>query len=892
MTWFHRLIRRLRILRDRERVEREMDEEMRFHIEMEAEERARRGAHPRAARRQALLAFGGLERFKERARDARGTRLWEDALQDARYALRTLRRSPGFTAVALVTLALGIGITTAIFSVVDAVLLRPLPYSDPDRIVQVETRWEDQSSGNISPAEYIDFRELPGFAAFGVYGFGALNLTGDGEPQRVRVSFPSAGVFPALGVGPLLGRVFTAEEDHADLPVALLSEGFWRQRFAASPDVIGRTIALNDRELEVIGVMPADFQLPADIASGQRAAIFAPLGIDPAQVDLTERGSHFLRGVGRLAPGVTPGDGARVTEQMAEAMVAKYPGEYPADMRFSATARPITETVLGSARPALLVLSGAVLFVLLIVCANLSSLLLSRAESRRRELAMRVALGADRGRLLRQLLVESCVLALAGGILGLGVAHGGVELLLALQPPNVPRLESAGLDPRVAGFALAVAVLTGLGVGLLPALQISRAKLSGPLKEGRGQTRARSSERSRRALVTAQIALALALLTGAGLFTRSFLALYSVDPGFRPENVLTAQLSPPSSRYPDDESITGFYRRLIAELSQQPGVAAAGAVTNLPLATSLGDLNFEIEGRPVPEGAVSPRADWQVVTPGYLEAMGIPLLRGRSIEASDGADAPGVVVISEELAATYWPGEDALGRRFRLGGGSGPGWVTVIGIVGNVIHTGLDAEPRPQLYLAHEQFRFWGSGDPVYSMTLALRSEGAPAALTGTVRQAVRGLDPALPVAEVRVMEDVVSASLARPRLIASLLVGFSVLALVLAAVGIYGVISYGVSTRAQEFGIRMALGALSRDVIGLVIRRGLLMVLAGTVAGLLISLAVGRLLGGLLFGVSPTDPTTLIAVSAVLVAAGVLASYVPASRATRVDPMVTLRAE
>jgi len=892
MSGIRRLMRRLRILFEKERVEREMNEEMRFHLEMETEERIRAGMEPQAARRDALLAFGGIERFKERARDARGARVWEDAVQDARYAIRTLRRNPGFTIVALVTLALGIGATTAIFSVIDGVLLRPLPYHEPDRIVQVRTSWQGQPSGHISPAEYIDFRELPGFAAFGVYAFGALNLTGEGEPLRVRAAFPSAGVLPALGVAPVLGRVFTTEEDVGDAPVVLLSEGFWRQRFAGSRDVVGRTITLNDQELEVIGVMPGDFQLPDDIASGQSAAIFAPLGIDPAEIDPSERGSHFLRGVGRLAPGVSPADGARVVERMAASMVAEYPGEYPADMGFSASARPIADTIVGSVRPALLVLSGAVVFVLLIVCANLGSLLLSRAESRRRELAMRVALGANSGRLLRQLLAESCVLALAGGLLGLALAYGGIELLLSLRPPNVPRLEAVGLDARVTGFALAVAMLTGLGVGLLPALQVSRSKLSRPLREGRGLTGGRSGERSRRALVTAQLALALVLLTGAGLFTRSFVALYGVDPGFRPANVLTARVSPSSSRYPDDESITAFYRELIPRLARQPGVVAAGAVTNLPLATSLGDLNFVIEGRPVPEGAVSPRADWQVVTPGYLEAMGVRLLRGRTIQASDDVNAPGVVVISQELAERYWPGEDPLGQRFLLGGGSGPGWVTVVGIVGDVTHTGLDAEPRPQMYLAHEQFRFWSSGNPVYSMTLALRAERAPASLTGTLRRVVRSLDPALPVAEVRVMEEVMAASVAQPRLIMSLLLAFSVLALALAAVGIYGVISYSVGRRAAEFGIRMALGADRLNVVALVLRRGLLLVVAGTVTGLLIALVAGRFLRGLLYDVEPADPLTLVGIALFLGAVGAIASYIPAWRATRVDPMITLRAE
>ena len=868
-----------------------MDEEMRFHIEMEAQERARRGVQPQTARRQALLTFGGLERFKERARDARGTRLWEDVLQDVRYALRTLRRSPGFTVVSLLTLMLGIGATTAVFSIIDRVLLRPLPYAEPSAVVRIHTSWKDTPDGAMSPAEYVDLREMDVFSAFGAYSFGGLNLTGDGEPQRVRTGFVSAGVFPALGIAPLLGRTFT-EEEVAGSDLVLLGEGFWRGQFGGRRDVIGRTMTLNGREAEIIGVMPAPFQLPEDIASGEEAALFAPLGIDPATVDRSNRGSHFLRGVGRLPPGVSPSDAASAVSRTADWMVAEFPGEYPTEMRFTATARPISEMILGPVRPALLVLFGAVLFVLLIVCANLGGLLLARADARRRELAVRVAMGANSARLVRQLLVETTVLAVAGGLLGVALAYSSIELLLALQPPNIPRLQDVGLNLRVVAFAFGLALLTGLGFGFVPALQVGRARLSHPLREGRGQTEGRSTERSRRLLVMGEIALALVLLTCAALFTRSFRGLLSVDPGFRPENVITARVAPPASRYPDDAAITGFYRSLILRLAELPGVTSAGAVTNLPLATGLGDLNFQLEGKPVPEGQVSPRADWQVVTPGYLEAMGIPVLRGRGIRAGDDSHSPGVVVISEAMADRYWRGAEPIGKRILLGGGSGPGWVTVIGIVRNVTHGGLDAAPTPQMYLAQEQFRFWGSGRPVYAMTIVLRSDRSPATLTPAIRRVVSSLDPALPVSSVRMMEEVVSASLARPRLLTSLLVGFSVLALVLAAVGIYGVISYAVSRRAQEFGIRMAVGAVSGDVIALVMKRGLVMIMVGMAAGLLISLAVGRLLAGLLFDVSPSDPRTLFTVSAVLTAVGVLASYMPALRATRTDPMVTLRAE
>lgn len=890
MSWSDQLFRRLRILFRKQGIEREMDEEMRFHIEMEVRERIEQGMAPDDARRAALVAFGGVERFKERARDARGGRLWDDVLQDTRYGLRGLRRSPGFAAVALVTLALGIGATTAIFSVISGVMLAPLPYGEAERVVEVRTAWENQPAGKLSPAEYLDFRRLETFDAFGVYAFGSLNLTGGGEPLRVRTAFLTPGTFRALRVAPNIGRVFTPEEDLAEAPVVLLSHGFWEGRFGADADVIGRKITLNDEQVEVIGVMPAEFQLPEDIASGQRAGLFMPLGIDPTTV--TNRGSHFLRAVAHLAAGVKLREGVASVESLAEWMVREFPDAYPSDMRFRATAVPIAEAVIGDIRPALLVLSGAVGFVLLIVCANLGNLQLARSDTRRRELALRAALGADRSRLVRQLLVESVVLALAGGALGMAIAYLGLELLGAVRPPNIPRLDHIGIDLRVLGFALAVSAATGLGFGLLPALQVSRADVARSLARGRGQAGDRSTERSRRALVVAEFALAVVLLACAGLFIRSFMSLYDVDPGFRPERVLTARISPPSSRYPGPAAIGGFYSQLVSRLSDQPGVAAAGAVSNLPLATTLGDLNFEREGQPIPEGQVSPAADWQIVTPGYFAAIGTPLLRGRVIEETDDADAPGVVVINEELAERYFPATDPLGKRFRLGGGAGPGWVTVVGIVPNVTHSGLDAEPRPQMYLAHRQFRFWGSGEPVYSMAVVLRSRGEPAPLTATLRRAVRSLDPALPVSDVRVMEEVLSASVSQPRLLTYLLSAFAVLALVLAGVGIYGVISYAVGKRTREFGVRMALGARGSELIGLVIRSGLLLVALGALIGVLGALLVGPLVDGLLFRVEAGDPLVLGLVVAFLAAVGLLASYVPAWRAGRVDPMTILRVE
>ncbi len=892
MSWFERLVRRARILINRSEVERGMDEEMRFHIEMEIEERVRQGMSWEKARSEVLRSFGGVERYKEEARDARGVRYWEDLGQDLRYAFRTLRKSPAFTAVALLTLALGIGATTAIFTVVNAVLLRPLPYSEPDRVVQIRPSWTNQPDGNLSPAEYLDVRDkLAVASAMGSYAFGSLNITGDGEPERVSAGFVTAEVIPAFGVEPAMGRGFTQAEEEQGSLFVVLSDGFWRRRFGADPDILGATIIASDTTWEVVGVMPPGFALPEEIVSGQEMALYAPIGLEPSQVD--NRGSHFLSGVARLKPGVSVEIGHDAVQRLGAWMVEEFPEDYPPDMRFEISALPISEQVVGNVRPALLVLLGAVGFVLLIVCANMANLLLARADSRRREFALRAAMGADRSRIVRQLLVESTALAAIGGLLGLGLARWGTDLLIALQPPNIPRLAEVSLDVRVLGFALAVSLFTGIAFGLLPALQISRARLAESLRQGgRGMVGNRSAERSRRILVVAEVAFALVLLAGAGLFTRSFLRLYNVDSGFRPENVLTTRISPAFSRYQEEERITGFYRELIRALSEQPGVVAAGAVKNLPLATRLGDLNFEKEGEPVPDDQVSPAADWQTVTPGYVQAMGLQLIRGRVIEEGDDAGSPGVVMINEEMARRYWPGEDPLGKRFLLGGGAGPGWVTIIGIVRNVQHNGLDAEVKTQMYMAHEQFRFWGSGSPVYAMNVVVRAAGEPAALTGVVRRTIRSLDPTLPMSAFRVMEDVVSASVSQPRLVMWLLLAFSGLAVLLAAVGIYGILAYAVSERTQEFGIRMALGASSAEVAMLVVKGGIVLVGVGLAMGLTGALLVTRLVQSLLYQVSASDPGTLIGVSLVLGAVALIACYVPARRATRVDPMVSLRAD
>ena len=808
--------------------------------------------------------------------------------RDIGYALRMLRKTPGFTLVALVTLALGIGANTAIFSVVNGIVLQPLDYADPERIVRVQTRWAGEPDAGISPAEYYDYRDrLDAFSSLGVYAFSAPSITGGDRPERLRGAFVSSGVLPALGAQPLLGRAFTAEEELPGHAVAILGYDLWQRRFDGDESIVGTRVTLNGEARTIVGVLPAGFRMPEDYIEGGDTEVYLPLGIDRTTVP--NRGSHFLAGVARLAPGVPHETAAAAVRALADRMVAEYPDDYPADMGFTATAFPLAEDVVGPVRPALIVLLAAVGLLLLVACANVANLLIARAEARRGELALRTALGAGRGRIARQLLVETLVLAALGGALGVGLAAGGVELLVALQPPDVPRIGAVTIDWRVLAFTTATTAVAGVLLGVLPALAASRTDPAAALRESSG--RAGGGRRLRGALVVGEIAAALVLVIGATLLVRSYAELSSVDPGYRVDGVLTTRLTLPPADYADAE-VAPFFRRLLERVDGLPGVAAAGAVSNLPLATDLGDLNFDIEGRETPADAVSSKADWQAVTPGYLEAMRVPLVSGRAIERADGVNAPGVVVINETAARRYWPGENPLGQRILLGGGAGPGWVTIVGIVRDVKHAAFDEMPRSQMYLAHEQFRFWNGGGPVRGMTLAVRTPGEPGALAGVVREAVKALDPALPLGEFLTMEQVVSESLARPRLMTSLLATFAGVALVMGAVGIYGVMAWLVGRRTRELGVRLALGAQARDVAGLILRHTLALTAAGLAIGLLLAAFLTRALAGMLYGVAPLDARTFAGVPLALALVALLAAWMPTWRASRIDPNEVLRHE
>jgi putative ABC transport system permease protein len=815
-------------------------------------------------------------------------------MREVRFALRMLRKSPGFTAVALVTLALGTGANTAIFSVVNGIVLQPLDYPQPERVVRLQTSWEGEPDAGISPAEYFDYRdelrdELDVFSAVGVYAYRSRAITEDDRPERLRSALVSADVLPALGARPALGRVFTAEEELPGNDAAILSHELWQRRFGAAGDVIGRSVVIDGTARTVVGVLTENFRMPEDYTTGTKTEIYLPLGIDRTTVP--NRGSHFLNGVARLAPDVTLQRAAAATEALANRMDERFPEEYETDMHFDATALPLSDDIIGPVRPAMFVLLSAVGLLLLIACANVANLLLARSDARQGEFALRTALGAGRGRVIRQVTVESVVLATLGGALGVLLAVVGTKFLVALQPPDLPRIESVSVDLRVLVVSAAAIVLTGILLGLVPALQVSAARPVEALHEGSSRSTG-SRHKVKAGLVVGEIAVALVLLVAAALLTRSYVELRSVDPGYRVDRVLTTDITLPPVSYPDSPEVTGFFRNLLDRVSQLPGVAAAGAVSNLPLATSLGDLNFDIEGRETAPGEISAAADWQTITPGYFSAMEISMLRGRGIEYTDTATAPGVVVISETAANRYWRGEDPVGSRILLGGGAGPGWVTVVGIVRDVRHEAFDAPLRTQMYLSHEQFRFWDSGGAVRGLTLAVRTDGEAGAVAQSVRREVAALDPSLPISDFLTMEQVVSASVARPRLMMLLLATFAVVALVLGAVGVYGVMSSLVARRTREMGIRLALGARPRQVAGVILKNTLTLTALGVGIGLILALALSRALSGMLYGVAPTDAATFVGVPLVLATVALFAALVPIRRAIRVDANSVLRHE
>jgi putative ABC transport system permease protein len=802
--------------------------------------------------------------------------------QDIRYAFRRLLKSPGFTLVAVVTLALGIGANSAIFSVVHGVLLKPLPYPDPDRLVAIYHVSDVSPRAPMSGPNFTDVRRhnttLEGTAAVDRT---RVVLTGDGEPVRLDGARVSAGLFDVLGVRPHVGRTFLAEENEPGrTDVAILEYRFWQQRFGGDPTVVGRTIQLDGVPTEVVGVMPHGFSFPA----GRQ--VWMPLAYTPGL--LTEqRGAWYLTVVGRAKSGVPLERVRAEVETIGAQLAAQYPDSNDG-LGFSSAS--LHETMVGGIRQAVLVLLGAVGLVLLIACANVANLLLARAAAREAEMAVRTALGAGRGRLVRQLLTESVILGLAGGGLGLLLAVWGVDLLKSLQPAGIPRLDSIGVDSQVMWFTATLAVLTGIVFGLVPAWQASSTALAGTLKEGgRGTLSTRGGARMRGALVVAEMALAVMLLAGSGLLIRSFTKLAAVDPGFEVSDALTFEITLPNTRYEADSRRIAFFDELMPKLRAIPGVASAAGVMALPLSGSSFIISFEVEGRPPVPPRQQPAMQIRVATGSYFETMGIPLVRGRLFTDQDRAGAPPVVLLTEAAARQFFPGEEPLGKHIRLGWGRADdvfGGGEVVGIIGNIKESGLAEADPPQLYMPYAQW-------PVQGMAVVLKTAVPPRSIAEAARATVYAVDPALPVANVRTLQDIVDVSISQPRFYMTLLSVFAGVALVLAAIGIFGVLSYAVAQRTREIGIRMALGAQERTVVGLVVRQAMLLVFGGLVVGLAAAVLLSRtLVASLLFSTSPRDPLTFAAVAGVLTLVALVASYVPARRATRVDPIVALRAE
>lgn len=816
----------------------------------------------------------------------------ESLLQDLRFGFRTLLKNPGVSAVAIIALALGTGANSAIFSVVNAVLLRPLPYENPDSLVLVWGKNATTSRDPLSVPDFLDYRnQNQVFSQMASFAYDDFNLSTGDEPEHIQGTMVSANYFAVLGANLSQGTTFRPEDDKPGASrVVIVGYGLWKRRFGSDPNFVGQTILLNGASFTVVGVAPQTFQSPIPEDNPQ---LWVPLSLDggdrlrvPSTVNpatLSSRRNRFLIGIARLKPGVTAKQAQADLETIGGQLEQQYKDT---NAGISTSVVPLREHIIGKVQSALMVLLGAVGFVLLIACANVANLLLARAATRQKEIAIRTALGAGRRRLICQLLTESILLAVVGGAFGLLLAYGEIRFLRGLNPADIPRLNEIGIDGRVLGFTFLIAILTGIIFGLAPALQASKTDLNETLKEGaRGSTGGINRQRVRSLLVVSEVGLTVLLLIGAGLMIKSFMSLQKVNPGFNPANTLTMLVNLPVSRYSDDHQVQAFFEQTLKKIEVLPGAQSAGIVTSLPLTTtSIIRLRFIVDEHPPANPSEVPRANYRSISHNYFRAMGIPLVKGRFFSEQDRDKSPPVAIVNETMATRYWPGEDPIGKRLTiplLGGVSRE----VVGVVADVKHSSLDTESGAEMYVPYLQKSF-------NFMAIVVRTSSDPLSMIGAVRGEILSVDKNQPVYAVKTMEQVVSDSVSQPRLYTLLLGIFAALALTLAAVGIYGVMNYSVVQRKHEIGIRMALGAQRGDILKMVVGQGMLLALIGIVLGLVAAFLLTRVMGALLFGVSTRDLATFFVIPLVLAAVAFLSSYIPARRATRVDPMVALRYE
>ncbi|MGH7583076.1 MAG: ADOP family duplicated permease [Gemmatimonadales bacterium] len=884
------LLARLRGLFGKVRSDERLDDEIALHLELETQKRIAAGLPPDEARRQARIAFGAVEAMKEEHRDSRGVRWIEQRAQDIRYAVRALLRRPAFCSVVVLTLALGIGATSAIFAVVSTVLLKPLPYQDASRLAMIWSRWSNFNKTWISQDEYLDYRRQTAlFQDVGAWSDnGEVTITAPGaDPESATAEQVTANLFDVLGVHPFLGRSFTITEDLPNGPPAVvLGYQLWRRRWGGDPAIVGKTITMDGAPVRVVGVLPATFRFPLEFQRLVTAQIVEPIQFDPGT---PSRGSHCCYGVARLKPGVTAATVTRELGALATRWKAQYPNQYPEQMHFTAFAVPMLAEVHGSAQLALSVVAAAVVFLLLLTCTNVANLMLTRADSQQREVAVRSALGAGTGRIIRSALTESLILGVTGGVLGLGLACAGMRLLVARAPTAVPRIADLAVNWRLVAFTLLLSVGTGVLFGLVPVLRSMRFDLAGALRDGRGQSAGAARRRGRTLLVVAEMALAVLLLIGAGLTVRSFINLLRIDPGFDARNVMTMRLALPAEKYASVDGVNNFFRILGDKVRQLPGVQSAGFIRLLPLATEMGDAGLVIEGKPVAANLPGREADWQAASPGYFDAMRIRLVSGRFFDSRDGLGGPPAIIINQELAREYFPGENPIGKGIKVGNDTA--WRTVVGVVGDVRHNGLSSPPKRGFYLPQDQW-MPAFGAPRRAATLVIRTRDDLRAVLAPIQSLVHQMDRDLPLTQVVTMSDVLGSATEEQRFTMMIMALFAVLAMVLAAVGIYGVISDSVSKRTREIGIRLALGARVKSVHRLVLLEGMLPAAIGVGIGVGLAAGLTRFLSSLLYGVAPIDGVIFAVIPVALLVVAALAVLIPARRAARVDPMRALREE